>query len=263
MASVEPELTAGDDAIVRDPRLLATLAEQPYPLLFVTVSGAHLYGFTSPDSDFDLRGVHILPARELLGLIAGPETIESMAVREGAEIDLVTHDTGKYFRLLLRRNGYVLEQIFSPLVVHTSAAHAELREIARGCITRHHWRHYHGFAESEWRLFSRREPRRVKRLLYVYRVLLTGIHLMRSGEVEANLPRLQALYPLPQIPDLIARKRAGPERGAIDDADFAFHEAEIARLREQLRAAGEASTLPETPTSAPRLNDLLLRLRLG
>ncbi|MDJ0688801.1 MAG: nucleotidyltransferase domain-containing protein [Xenococcaceae cyanobacterium MO_188.B32] len=29
---------------------------QPYPLLFATISGAHLYGFPSPDSDYDLRG---------------------------------------------------------------------------------------------------------------------------------------------------------------------------------------------------------------
>ena len=29
---------------------------QQYRPLFVTVSGAHLYGFPSPDSDVDLRG---------------------------------------------------------------------------------------------------------------------------------------------------------------------------------------------------------------
>ena len=44
-----------------DPRLEPIVASQPYPLLFATISGAHLYGFPSPDSDFDLRGVHILP----------------------------------------------------------------------------------------------------------------------------------------------------------------------------------------------------------
>ena len=42
--------------------ILAPIVErQPYPMLFATVSGAHLYGFPSPDSDYDLRGVHILP----------------------------------------------------------------------------------------------------------------------------------------------------------------------------------------------------------
>ena len=39
-----------------DPRLHRIVAAQPYPLLFATISGAHLYGFPSPDSDFDLRG---------------------------------------------------------------------------------------------------------------------------------------------------------------------------------------------------------------
>src|SRR4051794_34545389 len=106
-----------------DPRLEAVAATQPYPLLFVTISGAHLYGFPSPDSDYDLRGVHLLPAREVVGLDLGRETIEATERREGLEIDLVTHDALKFFRLLLKKNGYVLEQLTSPLVVRTSPAH--------------------------------------------------------------------------------------------------------------------------------------------
>ncbi len=43
----------------------------PYPLLFATISGAHLYGFPSPDSDFDLRGVHLLPLEQVVGLDVG------------------------------------------------------------------------------------------------------------------------------------------------------------------------------------------------
>src|SRR5690606_19154595 len=86
------------------------VADQPHPLLFATISGAHLYGFPSPDSDFDLRGVHILPPREVLGLRPGRETIEVEADREDIELDLVTHDVAKFFRLMLKKNGYVLEQ---------------------------------------------------------------------------------------------------------------------------------------------------------
>ncbi len=40
-----------------DPRLLRQVEQLPYPLVFVTISGAHLYGFPSSDSDYDLRGV--------------------------------------------------------------------------------------------------------------------------------------------------------------------------------------------------------------
>jgi hypothetical protein len=47
-----------------DPRLHRIADSQPYPLLFATVSGAHLYGFPSPDSDFDLRAAHIRKRRQ-------------------------------------------------------------------------------------------------------------------------------------------------------------------------------------------------------
>ena len=87
---------------------------------------AHLYGFPSPDSDFDLRGVHVLPLKEVVGLKTGHETIEKSGVHDGLEIDLVTHDAKKFFGLLLKKNGYVLEQVLSPLVVHTTPEHGEL-----------------------------------------------------------------------------------------------------------------------------------------
>ncbi|GET39852.1 hypothetical protein MiSe_46240 [Microseira wollei NIES-4236] len=77
--------------------LLSVIGEQPYPLLFSTISGAHLYGFSTPDSDYDLRGVHILPVREVVGLNPGRETIEVSEIRDGWQIDLVTHDVKNFF----------------------------------------------------------------------------------------------------------------------------------------------------------------------
>jgi hypothetical protein len=242
-----------------DRRVEAEADEHPYPLLFVTISGAHLYGFPSPDSDYDLRGVHVLPARDVVGLGAGRETVESMNGREGLEIDLVTHDARKFFGLMLQRNGYVLEQLHSPLVVRTTPEHAELRDIAKRCVTKHHAHHYLGFAATEWKLFEK-DPR-AKPLLYVYRVLLTGIHLMRSGVVEANLLTLNADFGLPWIDDLVARKKGGPEKAALKDADVAFHRAEYEKLVRRLEEESAKSTLPESPTARVALNDLLIRLR--
>ena len=95
-------------------------------------------------------------------------------------------------------------------------------------------------------------------------VLLTGIGLMRTGEVEANLLTLNESFRLACIPDLVARKLAGPEQSQLADDDLAFHEAEYERLRAELQAAHEASRLPESPSPATRaaLNDLLVRLRM-
>lgn len=70
----------------------------PHPLLFTSVSGAHLYGFDSPDSDVDLRGCHILPITDLLGLDEPRLTLDRMTLVDGVEVDLVSHDLKKYVR---------------------------------------------------------------------------------------------------------------------------------------------------------------------
>ncbi len=249
--------------MVHDLRLNSMVERQPYPLLFVTISGAHLYGFPSPDSDYDLRGAHVLPLSEVIGLRTGRETIEVSETLDELQIDLVSHDARKFFALLLKRNGYVLEQVCSPLVVRTSPEHAELLTYVPGCITVHHSHHYLGFAQTQWSLFEKETPSRVKPLLYVYRVLLTGLHLMRTGEVEANLPRLNETARLPYIPDLIDRKLAGPEHGSLDDADVAFHQAEYERLYALLEESRATSRLPKEARNMNALHDLLIRLRLA
>jgi len=245
-----------------DARINKVIAEQPYPLIFATISGAHLYGFPSPDSDYDLRGVHLLPLKDVVGLHPGRETIEVSCVDDGLEIDLVTHDLKKFLGLLLKKNGYVLEQLLSPLIVQTSPVRERLKALAPKCITRHHSHHYLGFAHTQWGLFEKESPRRVKPLLYVYRVLLIGIHLMQTGEVEANLVKLNERFKLSFIPDLIARKLAGPEQSTLAEADVEFHRAQYDRLRGDLEMAHAESGLPETPSAGPQLNDLLLRLRI-
>ena len=245
-----------------DPRLQKQVEQHPYPLLFVTISGAHLYGFPSPDSDFDLRGVHLLPLEEIVGLQSGHETVEKSVIHDGLEMDLVTHDAKKFLGLMLKKNGYVLEQLLSPLVIHTTPEHEELKALATDCITKHHAHHYLGFAETQWHLFQKADPPHVKPLLYVYRVLLTGIHLMRTGEVEANLVRLNETAKLSYIPDLIALKTSGPEKGRLEQADLEFHQREYERLRTALQQEFEQSHLPEAPQGAAALNELLVRIRL-
>jgi predicted nucleotidyltransferase len=233
----------------------------PYPLVFATVSGAHQYGFPSRDSDYDLRAAHVLPANEVLGLTPPRETIELTVTAAQGRVELVTHDVHKFFSLILKRNGYVLEQIYSPLVVMSSPEHVELKEIARRCITRGHADHYLGFAESQWRALGAKSPR-IKVLLYVFRVLLTGIHLMKTGEVEASLPRLNEEFRLSYIDDLVAQKVAGEEDAVVGDARLEFFETEYLRLREALADAAAVAALPNTPDAVDELNDLLLRLRM-
>ena len=65
---------------------------------------------------------------------------------------------------------------------------------------------------------------RVKPLLYVYRVLLTGIHLMRTGQINANLVELNSesnclTWPTWSHTSSLAKRIAGK-------ADVQFHQQE-------------------------------------
>lgn len=240
----------------------AAVKRHEFPLLFATVSGAHLYGFPSPDSDYDLRGSHILPIENVIGLDQPTETISFSYVEDGVELDLVTHDIKKFFLLMLRKNGYVLEQLLSPLIVQSSDEHQELKAIGMQCITRHHSHHYLGFADTQWKMFEKEMPPRVKTLLYAYRVLLTGINLMDSGVIEANLVVLNERFKLSYIPELVQRKLEGGEKQKLTQPDLNFHRNEFNRLRAELQRAFEISKLPDLPSGKPALDDLLTRLRL-
>jgi uncharacterized protein len=236
------------------------LGEVTGDVVFATVSGAHLYGFPSADSDVDLRGVHLMPIEDVVGLRTGAETVDRTWTRDGVEVDLVTHDLAKFARLLLRRNGYVLEQLLSPLVVASSPLHEEMAALAPDCLTRHHAHHYLGFARTQWGFFERTGE--LKPLLYTFRVLSTGIHLMRTGEVVADLTALG--HGPAYVPELITAKREA-EHGTLP-ADAPGRErlaADVAAMTARLEEERDRSSLPEHPSAEPALHDLVVRARLG
>ena len=230
--------------------------------VFVTVSGAHLYGFPSQDSDVDLRGAHVLPLESVIGLRTSRETHEKSGLLEGLQIDLVSHDLAKFLRMLVSKNGYVLEQILSPLVVCSGPEFDRLRDLARRSVNRTLYHHYRGFARGRWKVFTAEEPKRIKTLLYVYRVLLTGIHMLETGEIEANLPRLAAAHGLDFVPDLIERKRTG-EATTLERADVERHAQRVSMLESEMLKAYEAARLPDGAPNIDEINHFLMETRLA
>ena len=97
--------------------------------------------------------------------------------------------------------------------------------------------------------------------LYTYRVLLTGIHLMRTGVLNANIVELNSEFGLDFLPDLIDAKIGGVEKQRLPEADMDFYQQAFERLVSQLSDAGETSSLPDVPAAQAGLNDLLIRLR--
>ncbi len=162
--------------------------------------------------------------------------------------------------MLLGRNGNVLEQILSPLTIHTTPEHEELAEIARTCITRRHLGHYAGmFTQSRSRM-AKEGKVTAKTALHMYRTLLTGIALLRTGEVKTHLPTMAREAQLPLALELIARRSEnGEEEMAPGEAEECRKQGDT--LAASLEEAGQNSTLPAGPRGKGALNDLILRLR--
>lgn len=243
-----------------DRTYLSDVAHRGPTPIFATVSGAHLYGFASPDSDVDLRGAFLAPARAVLGLHPPDETI-TIDDQSRIDLDWVAHDVRKFARLMTNHNGYVLEQLYSPLVVVATPAFEELRALGRGCITRPTVRHYLGFAHGRRKRVHEPEPT-VKHLLYAYRVYLSGIHLMRTGEIVANITVLNDAFRLAFVDELVVRKREGAEKMLLVEDEVLAHDAHLDALEATLIEAHARSSLPEMPTTAAALDDFVVRLRL-
>lgn len=236
------------------------LCGYPYPLIFASMAGSHAFGYATDCSDFDVHGVHLLPLSHVLGFNAAKDETIERKVEGDPAIDLATHDLKKFLLLLIKGNGNILEDIFSPLILHTSPLHEELKVLARGCISKQCAAHYRGMAYNQQR---RMQLNDVKKLLHCYRCLLMGIHLMKSGTLEMNVVELAQAYGYTQVQDIIAMKRSGIE--GISQTEMVWQSECIESLYVQLESATQQSQLPErTPQSVKdELEQVLIRVRKG
>lgn len=235
------------------------ISDGPTPL-FATVSGAHLYGFASADSDVDIRGSFVLPIDTVIGLDSAEETWEVSKIIDGLEVDWVAHDVAKFIKMMMKKNGYVLEQLYSPLIVHGGEWLDELRELGQRCIVRYLYHHYRGFYNNECKMMAKAGAT-AKSVLYAYRVLLTGVHVLETGIVQANLPKLMELYSTEGVDELITLKVEGTEKQELDPALLQTHLTRLNALEERLDAAFDKSDLPETVDNKDALSDYLVRAR--
>lgn len=219
----------------------------------VYLSGAHAYGFPSPDSDLDLKAIHIAKTDDLLGFEPPAPTVDRAEIIEAVEIDYTSNELAHALSGMLAGNGNFIERALGNLAMQSSSLHDELRPIVKRSLSRRVHKHYRGFAQNQLR-FAEAEPT-AKKLLYVLRTAMTGIHLLETGELETDLGRL-----MPDAMPLVERKRSG-ERVAIDRALLGEWRPRIDALFLRLDRARDASPLPEEPPNANEMRDWLVAVR--
>ena len=239
-------------------------ASERLPLLWLALSGAHAYGFPSEDSDLDLKGVHVVPARALLGLRENRDAVDVVSLWEGREYDFTSNELGHVARLLLRGNGNMFERFLGPFPVVTTPAGHRMRALARNSLSRKVAHHYGGFFRGmirEYKAEASAGLRTAKRLLYAYRVALTGVHLLLTGELVTNVVSLHEEYGCRNVLELVHRKRSR-ENGEILDTDEPRYLADLARLEQVLEEAVARSVLPDEPANRGELEDFIVGTRL-
>lgn len=237
-------------------RRFITTNPPPGELVQCGITGAHFYGFPSPDSDLDMKGIHLASTEQVLGLGPVIESHDALLDFEGVEHDLTTHEAARAIGLLLRGNGNLLERILSPLQL--VEPDEELQALARGCIAKSFASHYRGFFGGMQRE-HKIEPT-AKKMLYSYRVALTGVHLLRTGELVGDLRALGPEYGY-DVDALIKTKNEGEEHGGLEQGLDEDARKRWPDLEAALADALESSALPDQPPNRAAFDSWLIARR--
>lgn len=229
--------------------------------LVVHLSGAHAFGFVSPDSDVDLKAVHIAPLQQLLGLHPPRQAFNRLEIIAGVEIDYTSNELQQAVSGVLSGDGNMIERVLSATPLVRDPGLDELAALATRNLSRRLYRHYRGFASGQRKAVQEAAVPRVKKVLYVLRTTLTGAHLLETGTCQPDLTALCDDYGFAEARQLIEWKRTG-EHAEVPDDLRASIPALLDRAFARLDEADERSVLPQEPPAVADLEAWLVETRL-
>ena len=218
------------------------LAENRQWIQYRCVVGSRAYGLDTPESDTDWRGFFVPPATVHWGLATVPEQYELVETQEHY------WEVQKFLNLLLRANPNALECLYTDLVEHSSPLALELRAMRHKLLTSRIYQSHNSYVLAQFRLLERdlrtHGSLRWKHVMHLIRLLLSGIHALRHGELR--------LRHVAEHDQLMAIRAGELEWDAINRWRIALH-AEF----EQAYAATKLPILPDLAAA----NAWLLQVR--
>ncbi|MFI7444531.1 nucleotidyltransferase domain-containing protein [Nonomuraea indica] len=204
-------------------------------VILSVVVGSRAYGLDVDGSDTDRRGVYVAPTEDFWRLDKPPTH------RDGPLPEQFSWEVERFCRLALDANPTVLECLWSPIVEVVTPFGARLLGLRSAFLSRRAQETFTGYADAQFRRLDPEAPR-WKQAMHMIRLLLSGLHLVRTGEpmvrVDGHRDRLLAV-----------------RRGELPWAEVAAWQA---ALRAEVAASG--SVLPDAPDRA-RVEDFLVDVR--
>lgn len=154
-------------------RLTAIEAEHQVHILFACESGSRGWGFSSPDSDYDVRFLYVHTLSWYLQVHAQRDVIE-LPISD--VLDINGWELRKALGLLRGGNATLIEWLDSPVLyrvdpIFLQAIQTSARDTHRAERTYYHYVH---MARKNYREHLRGETVRLKKYLYVLRPLLAA-----------------------------------------------------------------------------------------
>lgn len=229
-------------------------------LLNAYVSGSHLYGWNSKDSDIDIRGCFILNKKEFLGLEKPLDVIE---IKTEDDKDIVLFEIKKMIELALKGNCNILEEINSKQFYKQADFEALKQLINNSFGKRGIYNSYKGMAEFNYKKFILAGRNTVKKYLYVFRGLMAGIYCLQTGAIQPNIEELNKHFKIKEVTKLLEIKRAGLEKEPLRDLEEGTLDIKIKELFDKLDEAYIKCKMPEVPDKedVDKINDWLIKLR--
>jgi predicted nucleotidyltransferase len=185
-------------------------------IIHAVESGSRAWGFSSPDSDYDVRFVYVRDVRHYLKLEKTRDVIEWQL---DDTLDVSGWDLQKALRLLHSSNPTLFEWAGSPIVYKTTETWAIIkREINDYFLAKSGLYHYLSTASGNYREYLKGETVKLKKYFYVIRPLLACKWILEKNSPPPMLfSELMDAVLEPEMRPVIVRllelKTAAPEIG--------------------------------------------------
>ena len=188
-------------------------------ILYACESGSRVWGFASPDSDFDVRFIYTRDVNHYLSITEMSDVV-GLPVNE--VLDIGGWDLKKALKLFLKSNGPLYEWLQSPIVYRQDNAFAdEMRSLMPAYFSlRSSGNHYLLMANNTLRDDLENEQVKLKRYFYALRPALACQWIVEKQTVPPmEFDKLRILISdsgvQKSIDDLLEQKKGADEKALI------------------------------------------------
>lgn len=176
---------------------------KPRNIILEGVTGSTAYGLDTENSDVDIKGVYLLPTKDVLRIGFNPEK----TTKDHVDPDWVYHEIGKFMKLVLNGNPTVTELLYldeytvltpvGKLLVDNRGAFLSRHSVAMA---------YRGYAFSQAKKLNNRtsqgldgydsalKNRFAKHTRHCFRLLMQARQLLETGTLDVRVTPEQREY---------------------------------------------------------------------